>query len=566
MTSKIEAKHITIPSPDMYVNDQIKKWDDYVYPHGYYVRGGLLFFGEDEEICRTYLILCGKTRILEDGSRYYAIRFEIDNEQKEFLIKQGDIQLKNKLAVLLGSHCIIAPDVSLVKKTQEYLTQCMNQYGNHLKIIHVTEQNGWNEDLTVFALGKTGITETGIIPIQNLIVNKKHLNVFEKAGTQEGWVKTVTPIMKYDLMRFMFYDSMTAPLLKLLNLESHSFEHPGKTSSEKTNIEKVIASAIGNIKEQLIVVGNTNVELLAHVIAMSDIPTFIEEVTTKKSREVVKTAIYEIANETERSMGSIDGKLRRDIKSFKAVTHITCEGSIREQMDHAGEMFRLNSMEEMLPSGIGAEMTYLKSNVEKNVGFFFPKYIQCILSHDVEELYEGCKINVDYTGVAKENIDIAERSKGIYQGIMVAGYLCEEVFADMGLETRSREQVNEIVNGYFEKCILKTLVELDHIRALRMIHDWTVENYRNFESDNNDKVDYGNCYGNMKGDYVDIIGTVFTKKMNEWGFSAAVVKKGLLEEGIIKGNRKGFMSIMVNGITTNGVRIDKRKMQEKLRL
>ena len=153
---------------------------------------------------------------------------------------------------------------------------------------------------------------------------------------------------------------MTAPLLKLLSLESHSFENPGKTSSGKSNIEKVIASSIGDVKEQLIVVGNTNVGLLAHIIAMSDIPTFIEEVKTKTSKYVVKTAIYEIANEIERSRGSVDGKLRSDIKSFETVTHITCEESIRGEMKHAGEMFRLNSMEEMLPRGLGQEMAYLK--------------------------------------------------------------------------------------------------------------------------------------------------------------------------------------------------------------
>ena len=148
------------------------------------------------------------------------------------------------------------------------------------------------------------------------------------------------------------------------------------------------------------------------------------------------------------------------------------------------------------------------------------KYIQCILRHeDLEELYEQCTVKTNYEGVASENVDVAERSKGVYEGIMLAGYLCEEVFEEMGIETRSKEQVNEIVNGYFEKCILKTLEGLDHIRALRMIHDWSVENYKNFERDNSDKVDNTNCFGNMKGDYLDIIGTVFTKKMDEWGFS-----------------------------------------------
>jgi len=45
-----------------------------------------------------------------------------------------------------------------------------------------------------------------------------------------------------------------------------------------------------------------------------------------------------------------------------------------------------------------------------------------------------------------------------------------------------------------------------------------------------------------------------------------VVKKGLLEEGIIEGNKKDFHSIKVNEITMNGVRIVKEKMEAKLGL
>jgi hypothetical protein len=136
----------------------------------------------------------------------------------------------------------------------------------------------------------------------------------------------------------------------------------------------------------------------------------------------------------------------------------------------------------------------------------------------------------------------------------------------MGIPARSPEEVTQIVNKYFRKCILDSHVELDYVRALRMIHNWSVENYRNMNTESNNITQAVSCYGNMEGKYLSIIGSKFNSIMKEWDFSANIVRKSLKKEGIIEGNEKGYTSVKVNGITTNCVKINKEKMEEKLQI
>ncbi len=183
---------------------------------------------------------------------------------------------------------------------------------------------------------------------------------------------------------------------------------------------------------------------------------------------------------------------------------------------------------------------------------------------ELKDILAGCKINVDTADIPKEVIDIANRSKGIFEGIILAGILCEEVFADMGIPARNPEEVTQIVNRYYKECILDTHVELDYTRALKKIHDWSVENYRNLNTESNNITQATSCYGKMDDNYLCIIGTKFNNIMADWGFSGDIVRTSLRKESIVEGNDKGYTSVRVNGVVSNVVKINRIKMNEKL--
>jgi len=105
-----------------------------------------------------------------------------------------DLLDNNTMQRILTSHGINVP-ASLKFEVNDYIGAFIHQLGNNLKAISVTTQNGWNEDLTMFAIGSNGITKAGIVPIISTVDTEKHIAPFCQKGNQECWVKGVTPVL-----------------------------------------------------------------------------------------------------------------------------------------------------------------------------------------------------------------------------------------------------------------------------------------------------------------------------------------------------------------------------------
>jgi putative DNA primase/helicase len=271
-----------------FANYERNDWRSYEYPktdkEQFYcgdTKNLVLYLKDKKElVSRTPFVLCGKTEPLADGTVYYTIRY--GKKQKEFQARETDLLQKNTLKVILTSHSINVPDNKILNQALEYISNCISYYGDKLKVTDAVVSNGWNEDNTIFALGNRGITKDGIRPIKTLVVTQAHILPFHEKGTLEKWVAVVTPIMEYDVSRFLFYDSMTAPLKKLLKIESHTLVHYGATTRGKTAQENVISSATGSPKDLEFNANSTKNSILANVAGMNDIPVDIEEATEEK--------------------------------------------------------------------------------------------------------------------------------------------------------------------------------------------------------------------------------------------------------------------------------------------
>jgi putative DNA primase/helicase len=209
-----------------------------------------------------------------------------------------------------------------------------------------------------------------------------------------------------------------------------------------------------------------------------------------------------------------------------------------------------------------------KRGVQDNYGFFFPLYVQHIMNNDLDGIYNEALIKIDSDcELSKESKSIVERSKSIYAGVLVAGWLCEEVFKKIGLPHRSREEVERIVNRYFKECVIGEPVEADWIRALRLINDWVITEDQKFE-DYGKGLKYG-TYGKISSEFIDIVGTAFTKKMKENEFSPTKIKQDLLENDITvctSSRKDGNYNVKVNNKLAAGIRIKREAMKEVLQL
>ena len=130
------------------------------------------------------------------------------------------------------------------------------------------------------------------------------------------------------------------------------------------------------------------------------------------------------------------------------------------------------------------------------------------------------------------------------------------------------------MNEYYQKCIRDNPVELEHIRALRSILDWVHSEYGRFgevdpEYNNITTRDRSRRYGYIDEKYIDIIGTEFTKKMKDEGFSPSKIKQELLDRGIILSNdkdRPGTHRITRDKATFVGIRIIRSIAEELIGL
>jgi hypothetical protein len=138
------------------------------------------------------------------------------------------------------------------------------------------------------------------------------------------------------------------------------------------------------------------------------------------------------------------------------------------------------------------------------------------------------------------------------------------VFKKIGISERDPV---EIVNKYFKECIQDNPVELEWKRALRIINDWTISEAWKFE-DGSKELKY-DVVGKITFEYIDIIGTEFTKKMKECGFSPTAIRQALYQNeiSVCKSARQdGNYTVTVNYNTTAGVRIIRKAMERELQL
>lgn len=557
------------------VNDTLMPWEKYVYPVDYSIKNGKVVKTEDrinpktmepeaidKEVSLTPFILCGKS---VGEKKYYKIRYELNNSYNEFIVPMDDLLDNNTMQRALTSHGINIP-ASLKFEANDYIGAFIHQLGNNLKTISVTLQNGWNEDFSVFAIGNNGITKDGIIPIVSLVDSEKHIKPFVQKGSPECWVQGVSGPLAFPKPRFLFYHGMSSALIRILGVEQDIFDAVGNTSTGKSGTLAIVSSAIGNpsIKPDgyAFEVGNSDNPLMAHAAGLRDMPVIFEEATGEEKRKAVIKAAYNIANGVDKTRSQKNGKVRNDVLEIRSNVLISCEQPISEEVKTAGGKQRIkdikNILEESLSNGEMIDRT--KKIIFKNYGFFFPLYIQKIMSDipRIRALYEQAneKIIKDFGNIPKECAATASRSRNVFAAKLVAGYLCEEVFREMGIPAKTEQETEELVNEMFKECVLNNPVELDYIKAIKVILAWRAS------TDEFIKTDDINHFKEKSGEETEkelkIIGTKFTAKMNSAGLSNNVLsdfhKKGVSDS-------EYFKSVKINGKSCTAIKLNIKKME-----
>jgi len=584
-----------------YINNTVRDWKDYDVPNGdngdYRINGAGIFLitksideknGEyvyaTKDVCRSTFVICGVSEPINGDSLYYKVRYVIYNgDIREFWASQSDLLSRKELKTLFLSKGINCPENSILTETIDYISRSIAEFGHGLKKEFSAKRNGWNSDKSVFVLGNRAITEKGIVPILS-VGGGKGFPDLDKIGTVDGWVDGVSSLLKYDVMRFKCYDALTAVLKAPLGIESHATDHYGNTSSGKTFTAQVSLSMIGDAKGLTIGATSTMKGILVHVRDYSDLPILIDE--SSDAKEHLADLVYTLTSNKGRVKSTVDGQ-RDGGEEYHTTAMFTGEQPIRDCLLNSGQQYRVNELDDTLPDLVTTEIARVERAIRDNHGHIIELYLQTVFTMindgTLEVIYDQC-----FNKLPDNTSNIEGRSKSIFACIMTSGYILEDIFKKIGIPNKN---AYEIVNKYFEKCIIEKPVELESIRALRVVMDWIHSDFGRFTNvemvedtcrpedggglskymGENKKVEFSSHndknkrYGYVDIDYIDIIGAEFTKKMKDEGFSPSKLKEDWWNQGIVDGNdaaRKGTCRFTHGGKTIAGVRIIRRVAEE----
>lgn len=548
------------------VNDKIcKSWSQCTVPIGYiidhtgvYKEVAVLNKNTKEydnirkDVCKTPFILSGVSKSPNDDSVNYKIRYAtIDGTVKELWANQYDLLSKRELKKLFNSNGINCPENNLLLETINYISQSIAEFGANLKKEFGTKQNGWQDDR--FIWGSKAITKDGVEPVLAL----QKFPELDVKGDINTWAEGVQIFLTYDVARFRFYDAMSGPLKKILDCESHCTDHHGNTSAGKTLLASAALSMIGYPKGLMIGAKGTTKGILIRVRDYSDLPVLIDE--TSDAGEHLSDLVYTLTSGKSRVKSTTEGE-RDGGELYRTTAMFTGEKPIRDCLPNSGQQYRVIELNDVIPELPTKEIDRVKRIIENNYGHVIELFIREIFKSDVQKIYDDC---FDLLPETKSNIE--GRSKSVFACIMTSGILLERIFKRIGIPERDPV---EIVNKYFKECIQDNPIELEWKRALRVINDWTVTEARKFEYGvNNCDTKYG-LLGKITEEFIDIIGTEFTKKMKECGFAPTAIKQALYKEEIIEGGSRkdGNYTVTVNGDKIAGTRIKRKAMKEALHL
>ncbi|WP_404787976.1 DUF927 domain-containing protein [Altericista sp. CCNU0014] len=263
---------------------------------------------------------------LEDGS--VALSLEFTNQQNElrtiiFSRSKLDTQV-NTFRELLNSGYEYSPKHK--KKIYEYLLK----QGSELPVCTITKSTGWVEDSYLMPHKTYGNQELRFKTPQF-----DENSPFIPKGTLEEWKNNIAkPVSGSSYLTFAIGCAFASVLLILLKLSSIGFHFYGQTSTGKTTLLRISASALGDPSEIITQWRTTSNALESTAQEHNDRILFLDEFGQAYPKDIGNT-IYMLGNGQGKARANRSGD-RTPTKTWTLFYLSTGEIPFRQKMDEGG--------------------------------------------------------------------------------------------------------------------------------------------------------------------------------------------------------------------------------------
>jgi uncharacterized protein (DUF927 family) len=408
----------------------------------------------DEILSPTPCIITAVGVNVDTSAIVYKLYLKDSRGNEKILWKKpSDLLKKVKVVKLLdeGMHFKESDSTEMIKYFDKFITQ----YQDVLPEETVASKSGWKNDFYLFVVGDKAISATGIQTV--LQKDNPTSEVYTQKGELGPLVKVINMLRKYDAVSFKLYTACTPPLLKFLNI--HSFVETQQTPSGrlKTTMGLLAASIWGDPERLQLNAESTRAGIQKNVEFCTDLPIFVDETSITDN---IKDMVYLIANGVGRSKSNSEGGLVMP-STWSTVVLTTGEKPILPESALMGQQVRVvplrDGVSEKLPS---STVKQILNTIPTNYGHIGILFMQRLFKEKdkIKSLYNN------FFNDFPEMEDItSDRAKEYYAAIATAGYLLEQVFKDINVDTKNSSAV---CKHYFTENVISNTFIPDHIKAL----------------------------------------------------------------------------------------------------
>lgn len=441
-------------------NQGIEKYYNYSKQDGIEVEGW-------NYITNTPVIIHSIGACLDDDSYMYQIKYKTIT---------GDIYRKwVDPEILLTSNMkeMVNYGLQMMDTDQKNMKLYFKQLLGHAGYIqkeYTARKNGWKKENTIFITGSYAHTAEGKKKI--LALTEEIATAYEVKGKKKDWIETLIPLLEYDLIRLKCYATVTAMILRFINVKTFVLHNYFESTGLKSVSMQLASSIIGNPLELLKDADSTKVGIEKLLEYNTDTPMYFDE--TSNNREF-QDVIYMIGNEQGKNRGNKEGGIDKAGK-WKTVVQTTGELPLTKgNSTNTGQQIRVLEIYEGIPRLDSEYIERVKECLDNNYGLFLDEIIQSVFKwkDKLKQVYK----NISWF-FEKAKTVFADRSKNYFIALAVGGFILEDIFKQNGIPYK--ESI-DICKKYYQRVIIEDPTIPYHLRALDTVYSWTIRNKKFFE-------------------------------------------------------------------------------------
>jgi len=433
------------------------------------------------------------------------------------------------------------------KGISNFFKDLLNYNIERIKQVNMYSGMGWKGDFSSFVIGEREYFPDKVEEVVIRGLNDKLLKAYKPEGTINGWLDSVSGMIKHNQFRYYCYLATSAPLVKLFNIENMIINTHGKSGDGKSIGNRCGMSGWAHPYLSKQTADNTPNYFESIMGAFNNVPVNFDEIKAgskdKFGRDKVQELVYKLGNGTGK--GRLDKELnKKELGEWATTTLMSSENKINEDDSMGGSKVRaidITAIKLVRDKEAVArfELDYVPGH-QPHYGVFAPLVLQKIMKErpTLSTRYLDCitRLSLEVKALGINDNNTADRLVNKFAVVLLAGELFEELLQAIGGEVQNPDVV---VKDVVLDAIQGIVNSPYHVRALEHLFSWLQQKERNFKVNGiwvlNDKESVPNdCYGDFISTTDLKIGVYGIREaFKNTGFTYESVRDEWLREGII---------------------------------